>query len=207
MEGAATAEAGMLGFPSPYPVNDNSGNMIFSPRLTFFDREFFNFIGMRLKTGKAPTAEGEILVNEEFVRAMKWDNNGVGEYVPEHGTVTGILDGFRFIDAAQMEPVEIRWSSGRGNVMHVRLKEPFDDNLKRLNEEMKKLYPQDNVQFTSYAKQMERSFHSERVFRDSIILATIAILAITLMGLVGYINDEIRRRSKEIAIRKIKGAE
>ena len=58
---------------------------------------------MRLKTGKAPTAEGEILVNEEFVRAMKWDNNGVGEYVPEHGTVTGILDGFRFIDAAQME--------------------------------------------------------------------------------------------------------
>ncbi|WP_195528968.1 ABC transporter permease [Phocaeicola massiliensis] len=207
VEGAATAEAGMLGFPSPYPVNDNSGNMIFSPRLTFFDREFFNFIGMRLKTGKAPTAEGEILVNEEFVRAMKWDNNGVGEYVPEHGTVTGILDGFRFIDAAQMEPVEIRWSSGRGNVMHVRLKEPFDDNLKRLNEEMKKLYPQDNVQFTSYAKQMERSFHSERVFRDSIILATIAILAITLMGLVGYINDEIRRRSKEIAIRKINGAE
>lgn len=90
--------------------------------------------------------------------------SGVGEYVPEHGTVTGILDGFRFIDAAQMEPVEIRWSSGRGNVMHVRLKEPFDDNLKRLNEEMKKLYPQDNVQFTSYAKQMERSFHSERVF-------------------------------------------
>ena len=54
---------------------------------------------------------------------------------------------------------------------------------------------------------MERSFHSERVFRDSIILATIAILAITLMGLVGYINDEIRRRSKEIAIRKINGAE
>lgn len=48
---------------------------------------------MRLKTGKAPTAEGEILVNEEFVRAMKWDNNGVGEYVPEHGTVTGILMG------------------------------------------------------------------------------------------------------------------
>lgn len=29
VEGAATAEAGMLGFPSPYPVNDNSGNMIF----------------------------------------------------------------------------------------------------------------------------------------------------------------------------------
>lgn len=207
VEGAATAEAEMLGFPAPYSVDDNSGNMIFTPRLTFFDREFFNFIGMKLKAGKAPTSEDEILVNEEFVHAMGWSSNGVGEYVPEHGTVTGILDGFRFVDAAQMEPVEIRWRSGRGKVMHVRLKEPFDDNLRRLNDEMKSLYPQDNIQFTSYAGEMERIFHSKRVFRDSTILATIAILAITLMGLVGYINDEIQRRSKEIAIRKINGSE
>lgn len=207
VEGAATAETEMLGFPAPRPVYDNSGKIIFTPRLTSFDREFFNFIGLKLKAGKAPASESEILVNEEFVRVMEWSSNGVGEYVPEHGTVTGILDGFRFVDAAQMEPVEIRWRSGRGKVMHVRLKEPFDDNLRRLNDEMKRLYPQDNIQFTSYAGEMERIFHSKRVFRDSTILATIAILAITLMGLVGYINDEIQRRSKEIAIRKINGSE
>ena len=29
---------------------------------------------------------------------------------------------------------------------------------------------------------------------------------VTLMGLIGYINDEIQRRSKEIAIRKVNGA-
>ena len=27
------------------------------------------------------------------------------------------------------------------------------------------------------------------------------------MGLIGYINDELQRRSKEIAIRKVNGAE
>ena len=27
------------------------------------------------------------------------------------------------------------------------------------------------------------------------------------MGLIGYINDEMQRRSKEIAIRKVNGAE
>ena len=32
------------------------------------------------------------------------------------------------------------------------------------------------------------------------------MLLITLMGLVGYVSDEIRRRSKEIAIRKVNGA-
>ena len=37
------------------------------------------------------------------------------------------------------------------------------------------------------------------------LLAAIAILFITLMGLIGYINDELQRRSKEIAIRKVNG--
>ena len=45
------------------------------------------------------------------------------------------------------------------------------------------------------------------MFRDSILIASIAILVITLMGLIGYTNDEVRRRSKEIAIRKVNGAE
>jgi len=39
------------------------------------------------------------------------------------------------------------------------------------------------------------------------LVACIAILAITLMGVIGYTNDEVRRRSKEIAIRKVNGAE
>ena len=33
------------------------------------------------------------------------------------------------------------------------------------------------------------------------------IVIITLTGIIGYTNDEVRRRSKEIAIRKINGAE
>lgn len=38
-------------------------------------------------------------------------------------------------------------------------------------------------------------------------MASITILFVTLMGLIGYINDEMQRRSKEIAIRKVNGAE
>ena len=33
------------------------------------------------------------------------------------------------------------------------------------------------------------------------------ILLIVIMGLIGYVNDETQRRSKEIAIRKVNGAE
>jgi putative ABC transport system permease protein len=92
-------------------------------------------------------------------------------------------------------------------VMHARLKEPFEDNLIRLNEEMKKLYPSQTPMFTSYDQYLQDIFENVRTFRDSVLMACIAILVITLMGLIGYTNEEVRRRSKEIAIRKVNGAE
>ena len=45
------------------------------------------------------------------------------------------------------------------------------------------------------------------MFGNILLIATVAILFITLMGIMGYVNDEIRLRSKEIAIRKVNGAE
>jgi putative ABC transport system permease protein len=90
---------------------------------------------------------------------------------------------------------------------HIRLKEPFEENLNRLQEDMKHIYPDRKANFRSYKSFMDEYFHDARIFRDSVIMACIAILAITLMGVIGYTNDEVRRRSKEIAIRKVNGAE
>ena len=54
---------------------------------------------------------------------------------------------------------------------------------------------------------MDNYAESVRVFRDVTLWASVTILFIILMGLVGYVDDEIRLRSKEIAIRKVNGAE
>ena len=53
---------------------------------------------------------------------------------------------------------------------------------------------------------IESQYEGTRHFRDGVFVASIAILLITLMGLLGYITDEMHRRSKEIAIRKVNGA-
>ena len=72
---------------------------------------------------------------------------------------------------------------------------------------MRRAYPQDELLFRSMEGEMLSYSESVRVFRDVTLLASITILFIILMGLVGYVNDEIRLRSKEIAIRKVNGAE
>ena len=44
-------------------------------------------------------------------------------------------------------------------------------------------------------------------FRNTVWVTSLCIFFIVLMGLVGYVSDETQRRSKEIAIRKVNGAE
>lgn len=72
---------------------------------------------------------------------------------------------------------------------------------------MKEIYPTKDIIFSSLPKAIVNQYQAARRFRDAIILSSITILFVTLMGLIGYTNDEVRRRSKEIAIRKVNGAE
>mgnify|MGYP002566955712 FL=1 len=101
----------------------------------------------------------------------------------------------------------VEWCEGVGLDVSVRLKEPFDDNLLRLNADMARIFPQAGLAFRSMEQTMRSYSDSVRVFRNVTLLASVAILFIILLGLTGYVNDEIRLRSKEIAIRKVNGAE
>ena len=190
----------------PYPIKDNNGNIMFYPRFNGGNADFCRLVKLNLIEGSYHTRQGEIIVNQSFVKAMGWTSNGIGEVVPGIGTVTGIID-FSFPDRKEMEPFYMQWDINNTYYTHIRLKEPFDENLIRLNEDMKNIYPQEEIEFWSVASELEEEFESERTFRDAVVIACIAILAITLMGVIGYTNEEVQRRSKEIAIRKVNGAE
>ena len=182
----------------------------FNSRIAQYNDDFCRFMNIRLKAGRYHTNANEILVNPAFVKAMGWTSDGIGEVVEGKGTVTGIVD-MEYPNESNDFPYMVWWISnetqGTSVVMHARLKEPFEDNLIRLNEEMKKLYPNDTPTFISYESQLRSDFEDVRTFRDSVLVACLSILVITLMGLIGYTNEEVRRRSKEIAIRKVNGAE
>lgn len=72
---------------------------------------------------------------------------------------------------------------------------------------MTEAFPTDDVVFLSLPQMLEEQYTDVRRFRNAVVLASISIFLIALMGLIGYTNDEVRYRSKEIAIRKVNGAE
>ena len=61
--------------------------------------------------------------------------------------------------------------------LEARLKEPFDDNLRRLNEDMSRLYPQDDLVFRSMEQMLDNYAESVRVFRDVTLWASVTILS------------------------------
>lgn len=87
------------------------------------------------------------------------------------------------------------------------MKPPFRENLGALNDAVQEIYPNHPIAFNYLPDHIKGQYDSIRRFRDLVLLAFVSILLITLMGLIGYVNDEVRRRSKEIAIRKVNGAE
>ena len=208
VEGAENASTQIMNPMQNLAVEDNNGNWKFTPRIHHANEDFCKLIKLRLLAGRYHTRPGEIVVNPEFVEQMGWTSNGIGEVIPNRGTVVGIVE-FIQVNMVKTSPYWIHWPENEEETgcVHIRLKEPMDDNLLRLNEEMKKLYPQEDILFRPVEDSLRDYFHSARIFRNSALTACIAILAITLLGVIGYTNDEIRRRSKEIAIRKVNGAE
>ena len=57
-----------------------------------------------------------------------------------------------------------------------------------------------------YANELADSYMQTQHTRDLIMIGCIASLLITLIGLIGYVRDEVQRRSRELAIRKVMGA-
>ena len=130
VEGVASAERPILWFGSNQPILDNQGNELFYPRNTWFDSDFLPFIGLRLKEGHNLTGEGQLLVNSVFCEKMNWTDSPIGKRVNDYGTVVGLLDSFSFADMPNDNlPVMVEWTGKTAATLHVRLKEPLDENL------------------------------------------------------------------------------
>lgn len=195
---------------SGYSVYNESGKLVFDARTSLCDYNYLSMMGIRLIEGKNFNAPEQAIVNEEFVRRMHWTDSPVGKNINigKNVTVVGVMKDYPIQSAYSPQDIVLMISDPEvSGAVHVRLKEPFDENLKALNEQIKEMYPQKDIVFIALQDKLDMQYDAVRRFRDSVLIASISILLITLMGLFGYINDEIRRRSKEIAVRKINGAE
>lgn len=213
VEAVATSQGNPVNGYSGEAVLDESGRMRFSTRYDGWDRDYAAMMGFSLLHGRYPSENGEVAVNQSFVADMNWNEaDAVGRRVPlgeETLTVVGVLHDFTINDlfAGGRRQFMMYPLGGRSNCIHLRLKEPFAESLERLNATVAADYPTERLVFHGMEKMIADRYADVRLFRDLALMASITILFIALMGLIGYVGNELQRRSKEIAVRKINGAE
>lgn len=192
-------------------ITGENGESLFSARFDACMSNYYDLMGMKLKEGRLPRDNSEVVVNETFVNLMKWGNDAVGRTVHTMGetsTVTGVLKDFQ-INGFYAGPMPyIGFPTKQfNNGLHFLLKEPFAENLQRLTKDAAEAFPDKTIDFTSMEEGMNMLYNPVRVFRNATVVAGVVMFFIMLMGLLGYTADEVQRRSKEIAIRKVNGAE
>lgn len=217
VEAVARNSGSLLSHYSTTPLTDLQGTFLAPLHFLRITKEFPQVAGLTLVEGSWPQYPGEALIGRRVVETMKWGDTALGRRLPVNPqwlgldtppTVVGVIEDVRnmgyFMDQTCTAFI---LNDARDDAYNVRLKAPLDENLARLNAFVREAYPQAALEFTTYQDIQRQSYSDVYRFRNVVWVTSLCIFFIVLMGLVGYVNDETQRRSKEIAIRKVNGAE
>ena len=181
-------------------------------------------MGLKLINGKVPERLNrpgwvfEVLVDEAFAEQLRkhtgWaDVVGHTIFSTEFGdqiplTIAGVVRNFQIGSLVNIEdrPAMIIIGNIYAKFIMIRLQQLTPEHLQDVQQVCDKLYPDQEFNVKVYANELASNYHETKHTRDLILIGCLASLLITLIGLIGYVRDEVQRRSRELAIRKVMGA-
>ncbi|MDR1223275.1 MAG: ABC transporter permease, partial [Tannerella sp.] len=230
-----TAKEELLRFPevesvalsSDLPLHRYSGSSVqdmetkkdlFMGYFMTMDEDYLDTYELKLVAGnnlsKRSDAAKEIVVNETSVRMLNLDNP-VGakiSYLGELRTICGVVKDFQNQSYYKgVSPIFLMPDGTHEdlpvNRISVKLNVPLTAGItEKLSGKLKELSNDGEAAFISYMETYRDFYKDARSFRNSIAVASGLMLSMMLLGLWGFVADEVGRRRKEIALRKINGA-
>lgn len=223
-------------FNVPLDGYNRSGNMVGVPgdekntfnimEMSGVDDNFFKMMNIPIVQGSFFTERNDscrqVIIDErgaeKLIKTWHWKDGVVGKQITCTGhdnnifTICGVCRNIRWGavetggDGMNEFPDLYFYSAKTAYYMLVKFKELRDESLSELQSKVQAMYPNNKVIVKSYASELANQYASQLNFRNGILVAGIVTMIIALFGLVGYTSDEVNRRRKEIAIRKVNGA-
>lgn len=163
----------------------------------------------------------EVMVSRSFVEKMQhfadWSDGAVGKSIRvsyhsqqpnDFFTICGVYEDFRIgiIGGQDTRPTVMFYSEKPSTNLLIKLYDESPEAIQEITKVLKGVIPDKEVVVHSYSGEMVNKYSDSQKFRDSVLVSGIVTLIICLIGLIGYTNDEMNRRKKETAIRKVNGA-
>ncbi|MDE7350798.1 MAG: ABC transporter permease, partial [Muribaculaceae bacterium] len=201
--------------------NVNIGDMEFT------NPELFEVFGIPFVQGRnfsenADTTVNEVIVEERMIDVFRknfgvTDTDLIGQkfYITGHDswtvpyTIVGVVGnihrgGFESDDIDNRAGVFFPSNNVRSNIF-IRFTELTPENISTAQKVLDSINDGDDILITPYKMRIEAKRSGIKKFGMSVMVVGIAIVLIALIGLIGYVADEVNRRAKEIAIRKVNG--
>lgn len=195
---------------------------------------FFDMMGFRLVEGSVPKEPNDVAVSKSFVTKMAafadWSDGAVGKIVniSEHGQVTicGVYEDYVIGDVTDMDErpsVRFCWNrdfyteadkdvdkydwSGLMHTIVIKLNEVTPASMRKVEKTIKEVAPDSDAEVKSYSETLVNMYDSTKQMKRTYELGSLFALLIAIIGLISYVRDENYRRSAEIAVRKVNGAQ
>jgi putative ABC transport system permease protein len=198
----------------------------------FIDENYLSILNIPVVEGESFSRQNsvvnDLLISKKGAEKLKvfngWENV-VGEQVDisEHGisTIRGVFPDFivnniaepdlrpsvfYYYPAEKFEQVRSERSSFLFYVL-IKTNETAEAGmLKKLTDIFNQFLPYQDAVVKNLEMEQKASYQSEHGFRNAMMAGNVIILLITVIGLLGYTSNEAARRRKELAIRRISGA-
>ncbi len=198
----------------------------------YIDENYLSILNIPVTEGEGfsggNSVVNDLLISEKGAEKLKVFNgwqNVIGEQVDisEHGlsTIRGVFPDFivksitepdprpsvfYYYPAEKFEQMRADRSSFMFYVLVKASETAGPGMLKKITDIFNQFLPYRDAQVKNLAIEQKAGYQSEHGFRNAMIAGNIVILLITVIGLLGYTSNESARRSKELAIRRISGA-
>ncbi len=190
------------------------------------DFDFFTTFGLQLKEGRTfstqfPTDSTEgFVINGAMARELNWAqpigkeiemtyNVGDGTVETRKGRVIGVINDFNFESLHKtIEPVVFIFKSFWFYYITFKLKPGIAPNdIEMLSENWKSVVPDVPFEFTFMTDRLEQLYLTERAWASGINFFSVIAIGISSLGLLGLMSFLVQSKMREIAIRKVLGAE
>ncbi len=197
------------------------------------DENYLSILNIKVNEGQTfsseNTATNEMLISHKGAELLKlnkgWTDGVVGKQitVTEHGntTICGVFPDFivRSISDPDSRP-SVFFYLPEGKFIQNKIDNPatlYDilikvhdgaqaGIMKKITDVFNLALPHNDAVIKSLEDEQLNIYQTEKGFRNAMMAGNVIILLITIIGLLGYTTNEATRRRKELAIRRISGA-
>jgi putative ABC transport system permease protein len=200
--------------PEGFTREDN----IFAANMSV-DYDFLNAYDMELIAGRAfgldyPSDEREgFIVNESAVREFNWETpeNALGKTIDregKRGQVVGVIKDFNFADlTTPISALIMAIDRNQFNTLSVRFENAnVESTLTKLEQEWNKLFPEKAFEFSFLEERLNQQYSNFQNFGTIIQVFTVIAVLISCLGVYGLVLFTVKRKVKEIGVRKVLGA-